>query len=106
MSAAELYRDAVYDGATDPTVVIAGDGTKVIASAAMHATTDEAGLTAQITDLQQQIDTTETLWRQQIAAETTNETTGAGASAHHTAALFDTPDTVGHVGPVGAVDGP
>ena len=27
MSAAELYRDPVYDGATDPTVVIAGDGT-------------------------------------------------------------------------------
>lgn len=81
----QTLRMGYAEGLVDVSV-IAGDGTKVLANAAMHATTDETGLTTQITDLQHQIDTTETLWRQQITAET-------GAPGHHTPPLFDTPDT-------------
>jgi transposase len=81
----QTLRMGYAEGLVDVSVV-AGDGTKVLANAAMHATTDEAGLTTQITDLHQQITATEALWLQQLAAET-------GAPTHHTSTLFDTPDT-------------
>ena len=48
--------------------LIAGDGTKVQANAAMDHTVDLAGLQQQITDLQQQITGTEARWRAGIAA--------------------------------------
>jgi transposase len=48
--------------------VVAGDGTKVIANAAMGACTDEAGLRAQIADLERQVEATTAAWDAQVAA--------------------------------------
>ena len=49
--------------------VLAGDGTYLLASAAMHATVDEAGLLAQIASLEQQLAQAEAAWLDQADAE-------------------------------------
>jgi transposase len=48
--------------------LVAGDGTKMNANAAMTATTDESGLRAQITDLEHQIQATAAVWADRVAA--------------------------------------
>jgi transposase len=48
--------------------VVAGDGTKIGANAAMSATVDEPTLTAQIADLQHQVDAAHTAWAEQVTA--------------------------------------
>jgi transposase len=50
--------------------VVAGDGTKMVANAAMKTTTDQEGLRAQIADLTEQIEATAALWAEQVAAAT------------------------------------
>jgi transposase len=51
--------------------VVAGDGTKVVANAAMSATVDEAGLLAQIADLQQQLSDAQAVWQELLSADHT-----------------------------------
>jgi transposase len=46
--------------------VVAGDGTKVVANAAMSATTDREGLHAQIADLETRLRDAETAWAQAV----------------------------------------
>jgi transposase len=48
--------------------VVAGDGTKMVANAAMKTTTDEEGLRTQIADLEELIEATAALWAEQVAA--------------------------------------
>lgn len=69
--------------------LVAGDGTKVLANAAMGATLTATDLLAQITDLQQQLAAAQKAWLQQIATNTdaaqpslfTDTDTDAGAGA-------------------------
>jgi transposase len=75
------------EGLVDVTVV-AGDGTKVVANAAMAATTDEAGLRAQITDLEAEIEATAATWADQVAANGD----GADTSTWSSSGLFDQDD--------------
>jgi transposase len=49
--------------------LVAADGTKALANAAMHATVTEADLLAQITDLHQQLATAEAAWLQQVGTD-------------------------------------
>jgi transposase len=49
--------------------VVAGDGTYVLANAAMEATVDEAGLLAQIADLERQLDAAQQEWLKQVGDE-------------------------------------
>lgn len=49
--------------------VVAGDGTYVLANAAMEATVDEAGLVDQIADLERQWAAADQEWREQMGAE-------------------------------------
>lgn len=49
--------------------VVAGDGTYVLANAAMEANVDEAGLLAQIADLERQLAAAEREWREQVGDE-------------------------------------
>jgi hypothetical protein len=49
--------------------VVAGDGTHIMANAAMEATVDEAGLVDQIADLQRQWAAADQEWREQVGAE-------------------------------------
>jgi len=70
--------------------VVAGDGTKVLANAAMGATVDEADLRAQIDVLRQQVDAAQTAW-----ADRAGHTGGAQP------ALFDDGPGAGAAGPAG-----
>ena len=63
----ETLKMAEREGLVDLSLV-AGDGTKMVANAAMKTTTDEEGVRAQIADLQEQIETTAALWAEQVAA--------------------------------------
>ena len=65
----QTLRMADREGLVDLSVV-AGDGTKMVANAAMKTTTDEEGLRAQIADLTEQIEATAALWAEQVAAAT------------------------------------
>ena len=87
------------DGLVDVSVV-AGDGTKVLASAAMAATVDEAGLRGQIAGLQQQVAAAQAAWADAVAAQP-----GLFDAAGPVAALPGWSDAVG--APAGAaVPGP
>lgn len=76
----QTLRLAHAEGLVDLSV-IAGDGTKVLANAAMGATRDEEGLLAQIADLQRQVAAAHEDWAAQVAA--------AGGAAGDQPALFD-----------------
>ena len=62
---AQTVRLGVEVGLVDLSVV-AGDGTYLVANAAMGATLDEAGLVAQIAELEQQLATAEAAWHQSL----------------------------------------
>src|SRR5258705_1786034 len=53
--------------------VVAGDVTYVLANAAMAATVDEAGLLAQIADLEQQVAAAQATWLEQVGAHDTEQ---------------------------------
>lgn len=65
----QTLRMADREGLVDLSVV-AGDGTKMVANAAMKSTTDAEGLRAQIADLTEQVEDTAALWAEQVAAAT------------------------------------
>ena len=53
--------------------VVAGDGTKILAYAAMSATVEESQLHAQIAGLQEQIAATQALWARQVTSDGIHE---------------------------------
>ncbi len=73
--------------------VVAGDGTKVHANAAMSATVEEAELQAQIADLEQKLAAAEEQWQQQVGTDDT---------VHEPTLLTDDTDTGLPARPVGA----
>jgi transposase len=87
---AQTVKLAHADGLVDVSVV-AGDGTKVLANAAMSATVDEAGLLAQIADLREQVATAQAAWVDQVGAEHGEARPG----------LFDQPPTDTDADPAG-----
>jgi transposase len=74
------------EGLVDVTVV-AGDGTKVVANAALSATVDEPALHAQIADLEQQLRQAQDEWDEQVTASD-----GGGVPG----SLFDEPVAEAH----------
>jgi transposase len=71
---AQTIRMGATTGLLDLSVV-AGDGTYLLANAAMAATVDEAALLAQITDLQRQVAAAQATWLEQAGTPDTSQHT-------------------------------
>ena len=86
--------------------LVAGDGTKVMANAAMSATVTETDLLAQIADLRQQLDAAEAAWLEQVG---TDAAADAAADARQPT-LFAGTDVdgrlAGDLGPAGDLGSP